>query len=119
MMRVLSSKQIRSLDSYTIENEPILSINLMERASRAFVDWFVEKVDITHRVGIVCGTGNNGGDGLAIARLLKEWNYRVSVWIVSGSSETEDFKINRNRLTGRVEAVPFPSGNSKDTFANV
>jgi hydroxyethylthiazole kinase-like uncharacterized protein yjeF len=119
MIRILSSKQIREADAYTIEHEPILSINLMERASRAFVNWFVENFDVTHRVGIVCGTGNNGGDGLAIARLLKEWNYHVHVWIVPGSSETDDFNINRDRLKGRVQTMTFVPGSDADTFAEI
>lgn len=119
MIRVLSSKQIRAVDAHTIEHEPILSINLMERASREFVNWFVEKFDITHRVGIVCGTGNNGGDGLAIARLLREWNYRVFVWIVEGSSETDDFRINKERLAGRIKPIPFLPGSGSETFAGV
>jgi hydroxyethylthiazole kinase-like uncharacterized protein yjeF len=119
MIRILSSKQIREADAYTIEHEPISSINLMERASRAFVNWFVENFDVTHRIGIVCGTGNNGGDGLAIARLLKEWNYTVHVWIVPGSSETDDFKINRDRLKGRVQTTTFLPGSDVDTFTEI
>jgi hydroxyethylthiazole kinase-like uncharacterized protein yjeF len=119
MIRILSSKQIRAVDAYTIEHEPILSINLMERASREFVNWFVERFDVTHRIGIVCGTGNNGGDGLAISRLLREWNYRVHVWIVRGASETEDFNINLDRLKGRIEPMPFLPGGGSDTFVEI
>jgi hydroxyethylthiazole kinase-like uncharacterized protein yjeF len=119
MIRILSSKQTRAADAYTIEHEPILSINLMERASREFVNWFIEKFDATHRVGIVCGTGNNGGDGLAVARLLREWNYRVHVWIVSGSTQTEDFQINLDRLKGRIEPATFKEGSGSDTFVEI
>lgn len=103
MMRILNTKQIRELDAYTIQHEPIASIDLMERASRAFVDWFSLRVAGAAKVGVVCGTGNNGGDGLAIARLLDGWGYPVKVWIVQGGVEpSEDFKINLQRLPGKV-----------------
>lgn len=67
MLKILSTPQIKELDNYTIANEPIASIDLMERACRAFTSWFTEHFDETHRTGVVCGTGNNGGDGLGIA----------------------------------------------------
>lgn len=99
MQKILSAQQTRALDAFTIGHEPIVSIDLMERASQAFVTWFTGRFDITHRVGVVCGTGNNGGDGLAIARLLREWRYPVEVWIVRGSApETDDFRVNLSRL---------------------
>jgi ADP-dependent NAD(P)H-hydrate dehydratase / NAD(P)H-hydrate epimerase len=103
-VRILNTKQIRELDAYTIRHEPIASIDLMERASRAFVDWFTLRFETTKIIAIVCGTGNNGGDGLAIARMLHDWGYTVRVWIVQGGvEESEDFKINNKRLPERVE----------------
>jgi len=99
MIRILTTKQIKALDAYTIQHEPIPSIELMERACRAFVSWFVQRIDATKKAGIVCGTGNNGGDGLGIARLLSDWGYMVTVWIVRGPvPESEDFKMNLERL---------------------
>jgi hydroxyethylthiazole kinase-like uncharacterized protein yjeF len=101
MLKILSTSQIKALDKATIESEPIPSIELMERASLAFVRWFVRKFDHGKTVGIVCGAANNGGDGLAIARMLKERRYQVTVWIVEGGvPQTEDFKANLNRLAG-------------------
>ncbi len=103
MTKILSAKQIKELDAYTIQYEPIASIDLMERACRAFESWFTERFDITHRIGIVCGTGNNGGDGLGIARLLYESGYNVHVWIVKGdATESIDFKINQDRLRNKI-----------------
>jgi hydroxyethylthiazole kinase-like uncharacterized protein yjeF len=99
MLKILNTTQIKSLDAYTIKHEPINSIDLMERASHAFVSWFMLHFDVATSVGVVCGTGNNGGDGLAIARLLKEWGFQVSVWIVRGAvSESDDFKTNLLRF---------------------
>jgi ADP-dependent NAD(P)H-hydrate dehydratase / NAD(P)H-hydrate epimerase len=102
LIKILSTQQIRSLDVATIQNEPVLSIDLMERASRAFTNWFIEHFSATHKIGVICGLGNNGGDGLAIARMLLEWGYPVKVWIVRGSgNETEDFAINLARLKNK------------------
>ena len=85
MIKIVSAEQIKAWDAFTIREEPIASIDLMERACQAFLAWFVERYDASHKIGIVCGTGNNGGDGLGIARLLNDWNYPVKVWIVRGS----------------------------------
>ncbi|HTH55311.1 MAG TPA: NAD(P)H-hydrate dehydratase [Cyclobacteriaceae bacterium] len=105
MLKILSAPQVRELDKYTIENEPIAPINLMERACHAFVNWFVQQVQMEKKIGIVCGTGNNGGDGLGIARLLLERGYNVKVWVVRGEmNETDSFKTNFKRLN---EIVPI------------
>jgi NAD(P)H-hydrate epimerase len=81
MMKIFSTTQIRQLDEYTILNEPIASIDLTERAAGAFVKWFCEKfTDKTCPVFIFAGPGNNGGDGLAIARLLHLNAYPVQVF---------------------------------------
>lgn len=103
MIKILSASQIKELDAYTIQHEPVTSIELMERACRAFTNWLVERFDATHQIGIICGTGNNGGDGLGIARMLREWNYPVKVWVVRGGvKETTDFQINLKRLEGKI-----------------
>ncbi|CAN5386023.1 bifunctional ADP-dependent NAD(P)H-hydrate dehydratase/NAD(P)H-hydrate epimerase [soil metagenome] len=117
MLKILSPDQIKSLDAATIQREPITSIALMERACEAFIQWFSERFDPTKRIGIVCGTGNNGGDGLGIARILKEWGYPVKVWIVKGK-ESEDFKINLDRLKGKVEIDDFPASSKADIFSD-
>lgn len=102
-MKILDTNQIRQLDAYTIQHEPISSIDLMERASRAFVDWFTLHFPVTKKVGVICGTGNNGGDGLAIARMLDEWEYPVQVWIVRGGTpESADFTANLARLSEQI-----------------
>lgn len=99
MIKILNSQQIKSLDEFTIQHEPVSSIDLMERACRGFTSWFTERFTALNKVGVVCGTGNNGGDGLGVARILIEWGYSVKVWIVRGGvSESSDFKINLERL---------------------
>lgn len=71
MQKLFSSAQVRKADAYTIQNEPISSIGLMERAAGACVEWMNTFQDLSNKsVLIFCGPGNNGGDGLAIARML-------------------------------------------------
>ena len=117
MFKILSQIQIRSLDAYTLQHTPIASIDLMERACLAFVQWFVQRFDSSKKVGIICGTGNNGGDGLGIARILNDWGYWVSVWIVRGpGNETGNFKINFDRLDKRIKVSDFVFHASAEAF---
>jgi ADP-dependent NAD(P)H-hydrate dehydratase / NAD(P)H-hydrate epimerase len=119
MIKILSAAQIKELDAYTIQHEPIASIELMERACRTFTNWFVEHYDATHRVGVICGTGNNGGDGLGIARMLHEWNYPVKIWIVKGAvKETSDFRINLQRIENKISVVEISNVVNKDFFSD-
>lgn len=106
MQKILTVEQIRAWDADTIQNEPIASIDLMERACRAFVEWFTERFNPLKKVGVVCGTGNNGGDGLGIARLLKEWGYSVKVWVVRGGApSSDDFNTNFARLSSLTDVT--------------
>ncbi len=82
-MKIFNTSQIRQLDAYTIQHEPISSLNLMERASKAFCQWFTRQFpNRNKKIYVFCGTGNNGGDGLAIARLLSKDYYEVSVTLL-------------------------------------
>lgn len=101
MLPLLTANQIRLADAYTIKHEPISSVNLMERASQAFTERFVHHFpDKQQAISVYCGTGNNGGDGLAIARLLHERQYQHIRVIVARFSPktTPDFDINFDRL---------------------
>ncbi|MFD1257437.1 NAD(P)H-hydrate dehydratase [Mucilaginibacter terrae] len=101
MIPLLTALQTRKVDAYTITHEPIASINLMERASKAFVSWFINHFpDKKRNISVYCGTGNNGGDGLAIARLLHEHGYaQMNVKVVRFSeNESGDFSENLRRL---------------------
>jgi hydroxyethylthiazole kinase-like uncharacterized protein yjeF len=101
MLPLLTAQQIREADAYAIANEPISSIDLMERASKAFVSWFINCYpDKNQSISVYCGTGNNGGDGLAIARLLKSHQYKnINVKIARYTDKTAaDFDGNLIRL---------------------
>lgn len=94
-LKVLDAEQIRQADQFTIKNEPIHSIDLMERASEEFVHWFTERFRKSHPVVVFCGTGNNGGDGLVICRLLNSAGYTVSLFCIGDPGKgSRDFKIN-------------------------
>ncbi|MEM9297738.1 MAG: NAD(P)H-hydrate dehydratase [Bacteroidota bacterium] len=114
-MKILSAEQTRKADQYTIENEPIPSIELMERASAAFVKWFESEFDPTHCIYVFCGTGNNGGDGLAVARMLIGNGYSVQIFVV-GNIEvgSSDFKTNLDRLNS-----PYQRLDTKRDFPGV
>lgn len=92
-MKIFSAAQIRAWDAYTIKNEPILSIELMNRAARVFTNWFVKKYRDSNRPVIVfAGTGNNGGDGLAVARMLDQQQYNAKVLVCDfGGRHSADF----------------------------
>ena len=98
-MKILSAAQTRQADAATIQREPIASIDLMERASMEFVEAFAQQFSPQpHPVYVFCGPGNNGGDGLAIARLLAGWSYQVLVFTVGAQDKvSEDFATNRDR----------------------
>ncbi len=106
-MKILSSSDIYKADQATIENTPISSTDLMERAGQKCVDRILNHgLDPSVQVHIFCGMGNNGGDGLVIARMLLEKGYKVSPYIVKISKRSStDFQINLKRLI-RVGIVP-------------
>ncbi|MDB5288383.1 MAG: bifunctional ADP-dependent (S)-NAD(P)H-hydrate dehydratase/NAD(P)H-hydrate epimerase [Mucilaginibacter sp.] len=114
MLPLLISSQIREADAYTITHEPISSIDLMERASKAFVGWFINHFpDKKQTIAVYCGTGNNGGDGLAIARILCEHGYcNIDVKITRFSDKaSDDFNTNLERL--KKTSIPVSEIKSK------
>ncbi|MDX1665697.1 MAG: NAD(P)H-hydrate dehydratase [Saprospiraceae bacterium] len=104
-MKILTAGQVKELDKYTIEHEPISSIDLMERASLTFVHWFTNRFPNTRiPVQVIVGPGNNGGDGLAVARLLHQRYYEVEVLRCMISDQfSDDYQTNLNRLPKRNE----------------
>ncbi|MBL0311001.1 MAG: NAD(P)H-hydrate epimerase [Bacteroidetes bacterium] len=101
-MKILSSEQVRELDQYSIKNEPISSINLMERAALKFAQALHNDQNNSHKIYVFCGMGNNGGDGLAVARLLlSKYNYNLQVYVVGHMKEASpDFQKNEKKMEG-------------------
>lgn len=114
MQKILSGNEVKSLDQQYVAGEGIRSYQLMERAARVFCAWFVQEVPMEKPVSIYCGTGNNGGDGLAIARILNQEGYRVHVGLIGDpDSGSPDFRQNLQVLPERVSLDSWekcPSG---------
>lgn len=98
-MKILTAENIRDVDQHTIHSEPILSINLMERAASACAKWISGNCENHTKFAIFCGKGNNGGDGFAIARLLYLQGFDVDVFIdFSNGKFSDDAEVNFKRL---------------------
>jgi NAD(P)H-hydrate epimerase len=105
-MKILAAAETREADTYTIKNEPIASIDLMERASSAFVKFFVEHFHSKRTIHIFCGAGNNGGDGLAVARMLLQKKYNIQTYLVNFKDKgSADFMTNLERLKKHHEPL--------------
>jgi NAD(P)H-hydrate epimerase len=110
-MEIFSAEQIRAWDQFTIENEPIASIDLMERAAESCFSWLERQGYLDRSFSIYCGKGNNGGDGLALARMLSEQDCPVVVHILEfGHKGTDDFQTNLARLHTTSVEVRFIQG---------
>ncbi|MGD0581522.1 MAG: NAD(P)H-hydrate dehydratase [Bacteroidales bacterium] len=98
-MKIFTGSQIREIDRYTIENEPVRSADLMERAAGKLFEWIIARYSKRRRFLVFAGPGNNGGDGLVLARLLGDSGYMTEVYYVRFSAgESDDWKINMERL---------------------
>lgn len=97
-MKLFRTNQIKQLDQYTIEHEPISSIDLMERAADALYWKFINNFPNLQPICIVAGPGNNGGDALALGRMLLLSGYSVSVYLIHTNTLSSDCEINEKRL---------------------
>lgn len=109
-MKVFTASQIRAGDAYTIEKEPVKSIDLMERAANRCAVWIREQYPEKTSFHIFCGTGNNGGDGLALTRILQNSGLNAHAYIILYSAHfSPDCSMNRKRLEhsfgSRIHAV--------------
>jgi hydroxyethylthiazole kinase-like uncharacterized protein yjeF len=115
MLNLLTSAPTRSADNYMIGHQSISSTDLMESAANAFTALFTNEFPYHDTaISIYCGTGNNGGDGLAIARLLQQQGYKqVDVKVIRfNDKSSSDFVSNLNRLSGipvkEIHGAEFP-----------
>ena len=107
MIKIFPTIQIKELDAYTIENEPVSSIDLMERASRALARAMSERWSAETPFTVFAGPGNNGGDALAVSRLLAERGCRVEVYLFNTKGTlSPDCETNKERLAG-VAGIDF------------
>ncbi|WP_375324034.1 NAD(P)H-hydrate dehydratase [Flagellimonas sp. GZD32] len=99
-MKLFSAQQIYEADKSTIKKEQITSDVLMERAASQLFEWVHSRLRGTQvNIVLFCGIGNNGGDGMALARMLHEHGYATKVFVVNYSEKrSEDFLLNLKRL---------------------
>ncbi|MFW5823114.1 MAG: NAD(P)H-hydrate dehydratase [Tangfeifania sp.] len=124
-MKLFTTKQIAGIDKYTIENEPISDLDLMERASLQVTNWLVQHFSTEERMLFFVGPGNNGGDALAIARQMANLDFQCEVFMMDLGKELKGSpKTNWQRLEeqGRVklskiaQISEFPETNFSDVI---
>lgn len=107
MIKIFATDKVKELDQYTIQNEPISSIDLVERAATVFMHEFCRRYSKQTRIIVFAGQGNNGADALAISRLLKDECYRVETYLFNPTSHiSHDCELNKFRLL-EMEKVEF------------
>ena len=119
-MKIPNIQAARKADAYTIENEPITSVDLMERAATQIYFWLMRNLKSKEvSIKIFCGMGNNGGDGLVLARLLATNDIFAQVYIVHVSENfSHDCEVNYERLK-EVPEVPMFGIFSKDDLPKI
>ncbi|MDR2475506.1 MAG: NAD(P)H-hydrate dehydratase [Bacteroidales bacterium] len=106
-MKIFSTSTIRDIDKYTIDNEPIASIDLMERAAMRLTNEIALRFDLSHRIYIFAGQGNNGGDALAVARLMVGKGYQVFIFLCNPFQKlSPDCAKNKERLL-KIPGIQF------------
>lgn len=105
-MKIFPIEKVREADEYTIKKEPIKSLDLMERAASQCYKWIRLHVERDKKIKVIVGPGNNGGDGLVVARMLSEERYHIEVLIIRFTDkESEDFSANLDRLKEKPDVV--------------
>ncbi|SFW13211.1 bifunctional ADP-dependent NAD(P)H-hydrate dehydratase/NAD(P)H-hydrate epimerase [Cellulophaga fucicola] len=102
-MKIFTGAQIYEADKFTIEKQQITSDELMERVATQIFNWLHLRLQGAQpKIHLFCGIGNNGGDGLAVARHLQEHGYNIEVYIVNyNEKRTDEFLTNLKRLKDR------------------
>jgi NAD(P)H-hydrate epimerase len=122
-MKIFTSAQRKIIDTYTIENEPVSPLDLMERAAGKCSVWLMRNFNREQRFLIFVGFGNNGGDGLAIARHLAYQEYKVEVYLIhmsrhfSPEAEENFLKLKmqkKAKITEVYNSKNFPQIDSDD-----
>ena len=86
-MKIVTAAEMRAIDHATSERFGVPSLTLMENAGTAVADFILSRCPGAERIAILCGKGNNGGDGFVIARKLHEHDKRVQVILLADPAE--------------------------------
>jgi ADP-dependent NAD(P)H-hydrate dehydratase / NAD(P)H-hydrate epimerase len=114
MTELLTAAQMRAIEEAAIASGEVTGLELMERAGRGVVEAIFEEWPelkaTSHRAVVLCGPGNNGGDGFVVARLLKEWGWEVEVFLYGDPERLPtDARVNYERWRGMGEVRPINS----------
>src|SRR5690606_31876028 len=108
VMKILTPQQLKEVETQTVSIQGIDFINLMERAATAVFEWLKARLDLTqNHFTIICGVGNNGGDGLALARLLVEEDAAVKVYLQRNNTYSLDNLTNQKKLKEKKIPIEF------------
>ena len=119
MIRIFPASKVKEIDSYTVDHEPVSADRLMERAALRCSQWLLENCADHQSFRIFAGPGNNGGDGLVIARHLAEKRKKVKVYTVGHEGTVSDLvQLNKQRLKEQGLAVIYDI-KSKNDFPDV
>lgn len=115
MTELLTAAQMRAIEEAAIASGEVTGLELMERAGRGVVEAIFEEWPemraTSHRAVVLCGPGNNGGDGFVVARLLKEWGWEVEVFLYGDPDKMPpDARANYERWLGMGEVRPIIRG---------
>lgn len=115
MTELLTSAQMRAIEAAAIASGEVTGLELMERAGRGVVEAIFEEWPelraTSHRAVVLCGPGNNGGDGFVVARLLKEWGWEVEVFLYGDPEKMPpDARVNYERWSGMGEVGSLQEG---------
>ena len=118
-MKIFSREQLALIDRRTITEEPVSEIDLMERASKALADWLVTYYAPSTKIAVFAGPGNNGGDALAVARILSGLNYSIDLYLPAlGHKRSEASQINLERLK-EMSKIPVIELNDQTEFPSL
>ncbi|MFM9945948.1 MAG: NAD(P)H-hydrate dehydratase [Bacteroidia bacterium] len=98
MLPIYNAQTLKEWEEFTLKNKSLESIDLMERAALSCVVWITKNISTGNQITIVCGNGNNGGDGLAIARLLLHSNYTLTIYVANNGTKSENNISNLEKI---------------------
>src|SRR5947207_3596330 len=114
-MKIVTSAEMREIDRVTTEKFGVPSLTLMENAGSAVAQFALSAYPAAKSFGVICGKGNNGGDGFVVARKLHEAGREVRVFLLGDAKELRgDAATNYGVLLGRSESPPFRKEREKD-----
>src|SRR5438309_114973 len=102
---------MREIDRVTTERFGVPSLTLMENAGAAVAEYIEQQFPHASRIAVVCGTGNNGGDGFVVTRLLRESNVNVDVYLLGGAAKV---KGDAAEMLKRLGTAPKQLANEAD-----